>query len=193
MAGPATFIFISGGVRSGKSTFAEKLAAEIAVKARGKLHYIAAGQASDKEMKERIERHQKGRLESKLGWKTWEQHRNLGEIAESFSAGDVVLLDCLTTLLNNEFFLEGEKWEDPDFQKRIIMSITEGVDQIKNRCHTLILVSNEVLNEPVGRSELVFTYGKILGRLHQLMVKKANRAFLVEAGIPKSMKGGGQA
>ncbi|WP_121609987.1 bifunctional adenosylcobinamide kinase/adenosylcobinamide-phosphate guanylyltransferase [Mesobacillus foraminis] len=190
MAEPSTFIFISGGVRSGKSTFAEELAAEVAQQSGSQLHYIAAGQANDPEMKGRIEKHKKDRLKSGLKWRTWEQPRNLSDIASCFSAKDVVLLDCLTTLVNNVLFQAGEQWEDPRFQRRMIESISEGIRQIKGRCQTLIVVSNEVLNEPIGSSELVFTYSKLMGVLHQEMAREANQAYLVEAGIPAAMKGG---
>src|SRR5690606_5688809 len=94
MAG--ALIFICGGVRSGKSSFAEKSAAGIASQINGVLNYVAAGQPSDPEMKERIDRHQKDRMESGLDWKTWEKPAELNTISAAFSSKDVVLLDCLT-------------------------------------------------------------------------------------------------
>ena len=185
----SSIIFICGGVRSGKSSFAEKIAAEDAAKINGQLHYLAAGRNSDAEMTERIARHQKDREQSGLAWKTWEQPVDLIALTGVFSKKDVVLLDCLTTLLNNEFFSVDEQWQNVDFQKKVMKSILAGIEQISAQCYQLIIVSNEVLHEAQGDNELVFIYGKILGQLHQQVVAKAHHAYLVEAGIPLLMKG----
>ena len=182
-------IFISGGVRSGKSSFAEKLATEAAKETNGQLHYIAAGQSTDPEMAERIARHQRDRETSRLTWKTWEQPVELGNIADLFIKKDIVLLDCLTTLLNNEFFQQDEEWKKPDFQRKVMKSILSGIEGISQSCQLFIIVSNEVLNEIQGDNELVRIYGRMLGQLHQQIVAIAKQAFLVEAGIPLLMKG----
>ncbi|KAB2328602.1 bifunctional adenosylcobinamide kinase/adenosylcobinamide-phosphate guanylyltransferase [Cytobacillus depressus] len=185
----SSIIFISGGVRSGKSSFAEKLAAEEAQKTGGNLHYIAAGQASDEEMRHRILRHQKDRLNSGLNWRTWEKPTQLKELSGVFNHADIILLDCLTTLLNNEFFSMDDQWIKRQFQQYVMETIIEGIGDISQKCHRLIVVSNEVLFEPQGNNELVIIYGKMLGLLHQHIVTKAKQAYLVEAGIPILMKG----
>lgn len=53
--------FITGGARSGKSTFAEQTAARLALNEGGKLHYIATSKPSDEEMRLRIRRHKEQR------------------------------------------------------------------------------------------------------------------------------------
>jgi len=192
-----SLIFVSGGVRSGKSSFAEELAIKIARQYDAHnssqsdciLHYIAAGQASDEEMKARIAHHQRNRNESKVNWKTWEQPIGLKRLEDVFDITDVVLLDCLTTLLNNEFFREGEKWRNPSFQAQLMEDIIEGIEMIVSSCQTLIIVSNEVFYEPYSDNELTMIYKKMLGKLHQKLVRMANRAYLVEVGIPILMKG----
>lgn len=180
-------IFISGGVRSGKSSFAERLASGIAGPAKTKLHYIAPGQASDSEMAERIARHQKGRNESGINWVTWERAREIHTLAPHFSPDDVVLLDCLTTLLNNEFFY-GE-WEDPEFREWVASSIIEAIMLISVTCKSFIVISNEVFHGMPADNELVFCYMSTLGRIHQEVVSKARQAYLIEAGVPLLMKG----
>lgn len=185
----SVIIFVSGGVRSGKSSFAEKLATDAARAMNKKLHYIAAGQATDREMAERITRHQRDREKSGLDWKTWEQPVELGKLADSFTKEDIVLLDCLTTLLNNEFFQNDNEWKKQDFQQKVMKSILAGIEDIAKNCRLLIVVSNEVLNEIQGDNELVTIYGKMLGKLHQHIVAIAEKAYLVEAGIPLLMKG----
>ncbi|MBP2242415.1 adenosylcobinamide kinase/adenosylcobinamide-phosphate guanylyltransferase [Cytobacillus eiseniae] len=184
----SSLIFISGGVRSGKSSFAERLAIDIARRTAGNLHYIAAGQASDPEMKERIIRHQKDRLASGLNWTTWEQPINIKALSGAFQTKDIVLLDCLTTLLNNEFFAVDGQWKNASFQERVMDSIMNGIEEITTCCRAFIVVSNEVLNESIGENELVVTYSKMLGELHQHVVAIAKQAYLVEAGVPILMK-----
>ncbi|SEM09938.1 adenosylcobinamide kinase /adenosylcobinamide-phosphate guanylyltransferase [Mesobacillus persicus] len=197
MAEQSFLIFISGGVRSGKSQFAEKLAVDLSGLTPDRtgntpyqLHYIAAGQASDEEMKTRILRHQTDRHFSGLNWITWEQPTELTKLSEVFSKHDVVLLDCLTTLLNNEFFKEENLWGNILFQEQIMAEILEAIEKITSSCHALIVVSNEVFYDTSGDQELIYTYKKILGKLHQKVVAKAQKAYLVESGIPLLMKGG---
>ncbi|KON85712.1 cobinamide kinase [Sporosarcina globispora] len=184
-----SLIFISGGVRSGKSSFAERTAAELAKKTDGKLHYIASGKAYDPEMEARIQRHQDDREESGLSWTTWEQPSALEEISGSFNYQDIILFDCLTTLLNNELFRAEDGWKNRGFQDKLSSDILRAISEFRQRCRSLIVVSNEVLNEPIGENELVFAYAKILGTLHRNIIEMADEAYLVEAGIPIQMKG----
>lgn len=183
-----TMIFITGGVRSGKSTFAEKVAIEMAKKFQGNLNYIATGVGSDTEMLKRIERHKQERADSKQDWKTWEKPTHIGELASVFNNNDVVLLDCVTTLLNNELFSNQSDW-DEEYLNEIYRRVFGGIVKIHENCSKLILVSNEVLYEAIGGNELVIAYSRILGRLHQDIVAKAEYAYLVESGVPILMKG----
>lgn len=77
---------------------------------------------------------------------------------------------------------------DSSFHEEIKKSIIEGLLSIQKNCHTLIVVSNEILNEPIHTSDLVLVYAKLLGRLNQQVVARAMEAYLVEAGIPICMK-----
>jgi adenosylcobinamide kinase / adenosylcobinamide-phosphate guanylyltransferase len=190
MAHDSSIIFITGGVRSGKSRFAEEIAMESWQSlGRGQLHYIAAMQPSDSEMEKRILRHQEDRLQSGGHWKTWEQPVSIGKLVSNFKCDDIVLIDCLTTWLNNELFFVEDKWQDEAFQAALFEQMCQGINKISGRVHTLIIVSNEVLNEPIGDNEFVIRYRRLLGKLHQAIVECAHQAFLVETGIPILMKG----
>ncbi|WP_066064667.1 bifunctional adenosylcobinamide kinase/adenosylcobinamide-phosphate guanylyltransferase [Neobacillus soli] len=191
MAHISSLIFITGGVRSGKSSFAERKAIEIAGETGGRLNYLATGVATDAEMKARIEKHQRDRESGKYRWNTIERSVQMGEVTDNFTAQDIILLDCVTTLLNNELFLSETVW-DGAFLEKVKENIITGITAIKNQAGTVIVVSNEVLNEPLLGNELVFTYGRLLGQIHQYLVKEADQAFLVEAGIPIVMKGVGR-
>jgi adenosylcobinamide kinase / adenosylcobinamide-phosphate guanylyltransferase len=183
----ASLIFISGGVRSGKSSFAEKMALELVEVSGGQLNYLATGVPSDQEMMERIEKHQLDREAGNFQWRTFEQSQNIREIAHFFNDEDIILLDCVTTLLNNELFFANQKW-DESFIANVMETITTGIIEIRDRSKVLIVVSNEVFHESMAENDLVFSYGRILGKLHQQLVKTADQAFLVEAGIAINMK-----
>lgn len=190
MAEHSSILFITGGVRSGKSRFAEETAAHIWKASQNSgLHYIASMQPSDMEMEKRIFRHQEDRINSGLDWQTWEKPSKILELAPHFTKRDIVLLDCLTTWLNNVLFFQEDAWQDQAFQEGLLEEMWIEIQCLSKVIGTFIIVSNEVLHEPVGSNELVYTYRKILGRLHQRIVENARGAFLVEAGIPTLMKG----
>ncbi|WP_257346883.1 bifunctional adenosylcobinamide kinase/adenosylcobinamide-phosphate guanylyltransferase [Pseudalkalibacillus decolorationis] len=180
-----SLIFITGGVRSGKSSFAEKTAIQLAKKSGAHLHYIATGVPSDREMRKRIQNHQQQRQESIIQWQTWEEPREISKYSQHFSEKSIILLDCLTTLLNNHLF-STESESIPDTVEKAIIN---EIDSLKDICQTLVIVSNEVLNESVQDNALVYTYKKLLGKLHQQLVQQTDQAYLVESGIPILMKG----
>jgi adenosylcobinamide kinase / adenosylcobinamide-phosphate guanylyltransferase len=184
----ASLIFITGGVRSGKSSFAEKMALELAKENGGQLNYLATGVASDQEMRERIAKHQRDREAGQFHWRTIEQSKSIGGNADFFSERDIILMDCVTTLLNNELFSYNQQW-DESFLAHVMETIMTGINKIRDRANVLIVVSNEVFNESMTENNLVFSYGRILGKIHQQLVKEANQAFLVEAGLAINMKG----
>lgn len=183
-----SLVFITGGVRSGKSSYAERKAIQIVEDQGGQLHYIATGEISDEEMKNRIAIHRRERSHSNYNWRTWEQPLNLKGISSFFKKEDVILVDCLTTLLNNELFSQHVDWEDERDLVKIKGRVLEGIFEISKNAKTLIVVSNEVVFEPI-HSSLVYTYGKLLGELHQVLVEHSNQAYLVEVGIPILKKG----
>ncbi|WP_152656889.1 bifunctional adenosylcobinamide kinase/adenosylcobinamide-phosphate guanylyltransferase [Oceanobacillus sp. CFH 90083] len=177
-------IFITGGVRSGKSAFAERLAVKHAREADTSLHYIACGIPSDTEMQERVKRHQRDREKSGFTWRTWEQPVHLSHIAHQFTGQDVILLDCVTTLLNNYLFQE----ETTD-TKIVADLVQEDITALCSRADEIIIVSNEVLQDIPYEDKLTLNYQKVLGHVHQKIVKRANLAILVESGIPLVKKG----
>ncbi|KKE80085.1 bifunctional adenosylcobinamide kinase/adenosylcobinamide-phosphate guanylyltransferase [Oceanobacillus caeni] len=181
--------FITGGVRSGKSSFAERIAIQKAEEIGGSLHYIATGRATDSEMRLRIKRHQEDRNKSGHSWKTWEKETNISTLATEFNKKDVILLDCLTTMLSNELFAHEADWVEQRLEKKeVFQRIWQGIKEIADYSNQVVLVSNEVLNEPILPNELLVTYSELLGKLHQKIVRYAESAYLVEAGVPLLMK-----
>ncbi|WP_068677281.1 bifunctional adenosylcobinamide kinase/adenosylcobinamide-phosphate guanylyltransferase [Oceanobacillus sp. Castelsardo] len=183
--------FITGGVRSGKSSFAERIAIQKAEEIGGTLHYIATGKATDSEMRLRIKRHQEDRNKWAHSWKTWEKETNISSLAPEFNNKDIILLDCLTTMLSNELFAHEADWEEQIKDKeKVFWRIWHGIKEIADHSNQVVLVSNEVLNEPILPNPLLRTYSELLGKLHQKIVHYAEKAYLVESGVPLMMKGG---
>ena len=89
-------IFIVGGARSGKSTFAETKAKEYSEK----VLYIATAVITDEAMADRVKRHTAQRPGT---WDTLEMYRNFETLVDKaeFTKAEVVLLDCITTLIGN--------------------------------------------------------------------------------------------
>lgn len=182
-------IFISGGVRSGKSSFAEALAYKIQDQTGENLTYIATSLRTDAEMEERIQHHQSLRRISGRKWRTYEISRNFARQIEGKDFSGIVLIDCVTVLLANELFIEvGPLDQLLERSRNLIRDLEEAILQLKNKVHTLILVSNEIQFE--AHSEpFVQLYQWSLGRLHQAIVTLSTASFLVEASIPIQMKG----
>jgi adenosylcobinamide kinase / adenosylcobinamide-phosphate guanylyltransferase len=178
-------IFVCGGVRSGKSTFAERMAVSLSEKSGSSLHYIACGKAVDEEMKQRIDRHQMDRKKSPAVWKTWERPSGIGELADEFSVSDIILVDCMTTLVTNELF--GEEDVKQDAGKKVMKDIR----RIASEAGTVILVSNDVFCEPLSGNELVNRFVHTLGTVHQKIVVMADIAYSVNKGIAVLKKGEG--
>ena len=98
----STMIFITGGVRSGKSAFAEKYAARFGQTKN--FTYIATGVAFDEEMRQRITRHQQDRQHGSIQWQTLEMQVDFPHIVQSYDGNDVVLVECVTTWLSNMLY-----------------------------------------------------------------------------------------
>ncbi len=178
--------FISGGVRSGKSAYAERLLVNQWKEMGGRLVYIASGSATDGEMIERIRRHQRDR--AAFHWVTLEQPTQLAAVLPSLKRGDLVLWDCVTTWLANELY---SGWEtgnpciaQPNCMPNKIQQMEKTVGAILDIASALVIVSNEVLEELPAKDAETEVYRKFLGDIHQTLVSKANGAIEMDSGLP---------
>lgn len=176
---------ILGGARSGKSTFAERLASD----ARAPVTYLAAANAQDDEMRERIAIHQKRRP---AGWNTFEG--DPCEICDTISKiKGILLLDCLTLWLTR-LFIEGdfaENASEKDWQVREseIRELACKLFSLPPTGAHLIIVSNEVGSGLVPSYKMGRRFRDLQGRMNQLCASKADRATLIVAGYPLWIKG----
>ncbi len=163
-------VFISGGVRSGKSSYGESLAAEIA---KGRKIYLATSEPYDDEMKERIRHHREQRKDK--GFITMEKSHEVGEFADELESTDTVLLDCLGNLLANEMFGENSTLA-------ATAAIFHDISMINNKADNLIIISNDIFSDGCQYTDSVMQYIEELAELHKLIVKIADRAIECSVG-----------
>ncbi|RFU67947.1 bifunctional adenosylcobinamide kinase/adenosylcobinamide-phosphate guanylyltransferase [Bacillus sp. V59.32b] len=188
----SSLIFVSGGVRSGKSRFAEQLAINLANHHNRTLYYLACGRPGDPEMQERIARHKSDRENGAGHWVTLEYPVAIEAAVPLLDSNSIVLLDCLTTLLNNEMFPSAsnmDEWEDPAFLASVKERLLDAIKEIRERAASLIVVSNELLHAPITDDGVNHAYSKMIGGIHQEMVAMSDRAYLMEADCAILMKG----
>jgi len=170
-------VFILGGARSGKSTFAIEQAKKLSVH-NSRVVYVATARAIDKEMKIRIEKHKKRRP---VSWKTVEESKDISRIVPELAKASVVIIDCLTILISN-LLLAGES------EKRILRKIEELLRGLKKRNLTTLVVSNEVGMGIVPENKLARSFRDIAGQINQVVARLANEVYIMEAGLPMRIK-----
>ena len=190
-------VLVTGGARSGKSSFAEsKLLQKEGV------CYIATGlvMKEDPEWQERVKLHQERRPQS---WDTLEQYRDLTTWIEQDDHGDY-LLDCATMLTTNRLFDLVNEWYpekgyllDEQFlskaeQVRILAAMEAEWSQIlsamKERQATFWIVTNEVGLGIVPDTRLGRYFRDLQGRVNQLIAKEASEVYLVICGLAQQLK-----
>lgn len=166
--------FVVGGVRSGKSSFALRLAEK---NFRRPL-FIATAEAFDSEMADRITRHRKERSKH---WKCIEEPLDIAKAISAPADCDGILLDCLTVWLGNIVTKESDK----DFIRRK-KALLKALQSTKK---DIIIVANEVGLGVVPESELGRKFRDLAGWLNQDIAKIADTVFSVTVGIPLKIKG----
>lgn len=186
---PPRLVLILGGARSGKSTFAEQLAATSG----RSVVYIATATAGDEEMRDRIARHQSSRP---AHWLTIEEPLDLaGAVQRASGKADVLLLDCVTLWLGN---LMGKLSTGDDesiaFQAAFAQSALVDIERLLTvvadlpESKTLLVVSNEVGLGIVPAYALGRVYRDTLGIVNQRLAQSANRVYLMVAGLAVDIK-----
>jgi len=176
------FYFIFGGARSGKSTFAEKLASRLG----GRVTYIATAEALDEEMVARIKEHKKRRPAT---WKTIEEPYRIVEVLEEVGQEEgVVLIDCLTLLLTNLYYKHAAE-QDSDTLTKQVLSEIKRLAKVAKECRAdVLIVSNEVglgvvPDYPDGR-----IFRDLTGWANQIMTEEADKAYFLISGMPLDIK-----
>lgn len=164
--------FVTGGARSGKSRFAQRLAEELPAERL----FIATAEAWDEEMAERIARH---RADRGPAWSTVEAPYDLpATIAAADRSDRVLLVDCLTLWASN--LILAERDVDP--------AVDALVAALRDASGAVVLVSNEVGMGIVPDNALARRFRDVAGTINQRVAAIADRATLVVSGLPVALK-----
>ena len=163
---------ITGGQRSGKSLFAEKLVLSLSESP----FYLATSRVWDEAHRERIEIHKKRRGDQ---WTTIEEEKNLS--LHDFT-GKVVLLDCITLWINNLFFDNGED------DKESLRQAKEELDKILKQNCDWIIVTNELGLGGHPGNKIAMRFNDLQGAINQYIAQKADCVTLIVSGLPLELK-----
>ena len=149
-------IFVSGGCKNGKSSFAQRLAkAQQARSGTSRLYYIATMRPVDAEDEERILRHRRER--DGLGFLLFEQPVAIESILDTCDHNASFLLDSLTALLANEMFLR-----DGGVNEQAAEKIVGGLLRIMDSLENIVIVSDYIYSDAIAYDPLTEKYRKAL-------------------------------
>lgn len=181
-------VLVTGGARSGKSSFAEKFVKDIS----NNPLYVATAIAFDDEMKARINKHKINRGDE---FKTLERYKDFRKVnLQTFKYIDSILLDCITVMLTNimmEFFKEDDfvqKIDEDAFEQRAIKEIEDMLDIFKSNVNNIVIVTNEIGMGIVPENYIARVFRDIAGRINQLVAKQADEVYYCVCGISNKIK-----
>ncbi|AGA25481.1 bifunctional adenosylcobinamide kinase/adenosylcobinamide-phosphate guanylyltransferase [Singulisphaera acidiphila] len=173
-------ILVLGGIRSGKSRLAQRLAAEYPP-----VTYLATATVdrADPEMVARIERHQADRPES---WTTQEVPRDLDVVLPAIVATEgSVVIDCVTLWISNLLLGlgNGAALADSEILDAVVRAVRAGRGQAR-----VIWVSNEVGSSLVSTNALARRFADLQGMANQRLAEECDAVHLSVAGLSIRLK-----
>jgi adenosylcobinamide kinase/adenosylcobinamide-phosphate guanylyltransferase len=166
-------ILITGGSRSGKSSYAEQMALALSPEP----VYVATARIWDEEFRERVRRHQARRGPQ---WTNIEEEKQL---SRHDLTGRVVLVDCLTLWATNFFFDLGS---DVD---RALEAVKAEFDRFTAQDATFLVVTNEIGMGGTSDNEIQRKFTDLQGWMNQYVAARADEVILMVSGIPVKIKG----
>lgn len=177
-------ILVTGGARSGKSSFGEGLLCEM-----DKVLYIATSIPFDEEMKERVKIHRESR---KSDWDTLECYKDFNNnLLNKVNDYNGIILDCITIMVSNIILEECKDYTNDEFnlaEKKVINEVKSLIAILKKFNGKVVLVTNEVGFSVVPENKLARYFRDIAGRVNQLIAKECSDVYLVVASIPLKIK-----
>lgn len=180
-------VVITGGARSGKSKFAERLAQESGES----VVYIATMEQleTDTESCHRISRHRERRP---AHWHTIEQPYNVNEVVDELEPGTrTCILDCLSLYVSNIVLLDyaGDAIDMDRLEEHVLSSVNDLIDSIARQSGTnFFVVTNEVGWGIVPENGLARAYRDLLGVANQVLAGAASEVWMCCSGLQLKLK-----
>ncbi len=166
-------ILITGGERSGKSMYAEKMALTLSQNP----VYLATSRIWDEEFKERVRIHKERRGKE---WTNVEKDKELSSVDVN---GRVVVIDCVTLWCTNYFF------DLASDVNRSLEALKEEFNRFTQQDATFIFVTNEIGSGSVSDNKIQRMFTDLQGWMNQYIASKADVVYLMVSGIPVLIKG----
>ncbi|WP_455628870.1 bifunctional adenosylcobinamide kinase/adenosylcobinamide-phosphate guanylyltransferase [Parabacteroides chinchillae] len=163
---------VTGGQRSGKSGYAQRLALSLSENP----VYLATSRVWDEEFRQRVLRHQKDRGPE---WTNIEEEKHLSRHS---LAGRVVVIDCVTLWGTNFFFDNNSNVE------LSLSELKEEFNKFTNQEARFIFVTNELGMGGVAADEVQRKFTDMQGWLNQYIASRADEVILMVSGIPVKIK-----
>src|SRR5688572_16443930 len=167
-----SFLFITGGARSGKSRYAQQQALQRS----DSPVYVATARAWDDNFRERIKRHQQDRDER---WTSLEEEKFISRLSLE---NKVVVIDCITLWLTN-FFVDHKNNID-----QCLAACKEEIDAWKKMKTEFIIVSNEIGMGVHAETEIGRRFTDLQGWVNQYIAQRSDSAVLMISGLPLTVK-----
>src|SRR5215216_2099585 len=173
---------ILGGARSGKSSYAQRLAEE----AGNSVTFVATAQALDDEMAARIQKHQ---AERPSGWQTLEIPFDIASCVHPIKS-KVVILDCITLLITNLLmqYVKDDLVDETPFLAAVHKEMDELINALQEEQQNWLIVSNELGLGLVPPYQMGRVYRDALGWANQRLAREADQVIFMVAGIPTKIK-----
>lgn len=171
-------IMITGGQRSRKSQYAEKLALSLS----NSPVYMATAHVWDDEFRKRVEIHQRRRGDQ---WTNIEEEK---ELSRHNISGRVAVIDCITLWCTNFFFSRSKaEWEQPSVEEALA-AIQSEFDRFTAQDATFIFVTNEIGSGGVSDNSIQRRFTDLEGWMNQYVASRADEVVLMVSGIPVVIK-----
>ncbi len=165
-------ILITGGARSGKSSYAEKLALSLSPRP----VYMATARVWDEEFRQRVVKHRQARGPE---WTNMEEEK---ELSRHDVTGRVVLVDCVTLWCTNFFF------ETQGGVEQALEAVKQAFNRFTAQEATFIFVTNEIGMGGTSENELQRKFTDMQGWMNQYIAAHADEVILMVCGIPMKVK-----
>lgn len=164
--------YITGGERSGKSSYAQQLAESLSKTP----YYLATARIWDEDFNKRVKRHQSDRDER---WTTIEEEKEISKVIPTKS---VIVIDCVTLWLTNLYIDL-----DNNIEEALIFAKNE-IEQLAMLNSDIIIISNEIGMGIHAQTHMARKFTELQGWVNQCIAKKADKAVFMVSGLPMILK-----